>query len=103
MMWLQKALAEFPLAQETITTPDGSIYSLPFIQDGYHIRVAGGLSGLVWMNTTWMKKLGLAAPQTTEELAARAQGVQGEGPERQRQGGRDPVHGRERHPRRDAS
>jgi putative aldouronate transport system substrate-binding protein len=68
MVWLKQSLAQFPEALETVTTPDGTIYSLPFMQDGYHVRVDQAIGGLIWINSTWLKNLGLAAPATTEEF-----------------------------------
>ena len=65
---IKKSLAQFPTAKEAVVTPTGAIYSLPMIQDGFHIRLDGSLGALIWMNSTWLKQLGLAVPQTTEGL-----------------------------------
>jgi putative aldouronate transport system substrate-binding protein len=67
---IKKSLEQFPTAKEAVVTPTGAIYSLPMIQDGYHIRLDGSLTAMIWMNSTWLKQLGLATPQTTEDLAS---------------------------------
>lgn len=63
---LKKLLEERPEVRQSITTTDGNIYTLP--------RIAGGASatwirGPVWINGTWMEKLGIKeVPKTTDEL-----------------------------------
>ncbi|MCL2831733.1 MAG: extracellular solute-binding protein [Treponema sp.] len=57
-------LADNPDIRAMITTPDGNIYSLPFIAKTYHMYFPFKL----WMNTTWMKNLNLKTPTTTEEF-----------------------------------
>ena len=42
----------------SITTPDGHIYSLPYIVD-----VPRDLTGKVWINRTWLEALGLKIPR----------------------------------------
>ena len=44
----------------------------------------------------WLKKLGLEQPKTTEDMRKVLRGVQDQGPERQRQGRRDPAQRRRR-------
>lgn len=64
-----KALKEVPDAVSAITMPDGKIYGLPQINmysvwpgDGVYIRTSQ------MINADWLSKLGLAMPQTTDEL-----------------------------------
>lgn len=47
-----------------ITAPDGNIYSLPNINDCYHCNN----TGKIWINQTWLDKLKLNTPTTTEEF-----------------------------------
>ncbi len=46
------------------TAPDGHIYALPQWADCYHCTYPDKL----WINSTWLKKLGLQVPKTTEDL-----------------------------------
>ena len=46
------------------TAPDGHIYALPQWADCYHCTYPDKL----WINSTWLKKLNLQMPKTTEEL-----------------------------------
>ena len=64
------------------TAPDGKIYGLPQLVECYHCSYAAKL----WLNSKWLKKLGLKQPTTTEELRAGAARVQERRSERQRQG-----------------
>jgi putative aldouronate transport system substrate-binding protein len=63
-VWFKKALAEQEGLREYITAPDGNIYALPNIADEYHTTYPQKL----WINTAWLKKLGLEMPRTTEDL-----------------------------------
>ena len=53
-----------PYFRPAITTPDGNIYTIPGFGECYHCMVRQKL----WMNITWLDKLGLDFPETTEEL-----------------------------------
>ena len=55
-----------PYFRPQITTPDGNIYTLPHFEECYHCSVRQKL----WINTTWLDNLGLAMPDTTEDLEA---------------------------------
>ena len=59
---------EFPVYYESITAPDGNIYSFQTVnRDGvgtYH----GTASYKMWINKTWLDRLGLDMPTTTEEF-----------------------------------
>ena len=61
---IQKFLDENKAYKEESTTPDGHIYALPQWADCYHCSFPNKL----WMNSTWLKKLGLQQPKTPEEL-----------------------------------
>lgn len=61
---VKNAFAQYPLAREAITAPDGQIYGLPEINDCYHCSVAQKL----WIYKPWLDKLGLEVPTTTDEF-----------------------------------
>jgi putative aldouronate transport system substrate-binding protein len=61
---IQKALDSNKTYKEMSTAPDGHIYALPQWADCYHCTYPDKL----WMNSTWLKKLGLQQPKTTEDL-----------------------------------
>lgn len=60
----KKMFDELPIVKDTITAPDGNIYSLPQVNACYHCSVPEKL----WINKTWLDKLGLQMPTTTEEF-----------------------------------
>ncbi|GIP33252.1 ABC transporter substrate-binding protein [Paenibacillus sp. J2TS4] len=53
-----------PTARDVITAPDGNIYALPMVNDCFHCSMGTKM----WINQTWLDKLGLSTPQTTEEF-----------------------------------
>jgi putative aldouronate transport system substrate-binding protein len=61
---IQKALDTNKTYKEMATAPDGHIYALPQWADCYHCTYPDKL----WINSTWLKKLGLQMPKTTEDL-----------------------------------
>ncbi|WBQ03203.1 ABC transporter substrate-binding protein [Kribbella sp. CA-293567] len=61
---IQKQLDSNKTLKEMSTAPDGHIYALPQWSDCYHCTYPDKL----WMNSAWLKKLGLQQPKTTEEL-----------------------------------
>ncbi|MFC7598436.1 ABC transporter substrate-binding protein [Terrabacter sp. GCM10028922] len=61
---IKKAFAETPQWKRIATAPDGKIYGLPQWNDCFHCSYGTKL----WMNSAWLKKLGLKQPTTTEEL-----------------------------------
>lgn len=61
---VKKALEETPEYKKLATAPDGNIYALPQWNDCYHCSYGSKL----WLNTDWLKKLGLEVPKTTEEM-----------------------------------
>ncbi|MEU8224250.1 extracellular solute-binding protein [Kribbella sp. NPDC048915] len=61
---IQKVLDSNKEYKEMSTAPDGHIYALPQWADCYHCTYPDKL----WINSTWLKKLGLQPPKTTEDL-----------------------------------
>ncbi|MDT5029782.1 MAG: putative aldouronate transport system substrate-binding protein [Micromonosporaceae bacterium] len=61
---IQKALDSNKTLKEMSVAPDGHIYALPQWADCYHCTYPDKL----WINSTWLKKLNLQMPKTTEEL-----------------------------------
>ncbi|GAA1578651.1 ABC transporter substrate-binding protein [Kribbella sancticallisti] len=61
---VKKALDAEPEWKAMATAPDGKIYGLPQWVDCYHCSYQGKL----WMNSAWLKKLGLDQPKTTEDM-----------------------------------
>ena len=59
-----EAFAFKPYFRPEITTPDGNIYSLPHFEECVHCSVSQKL----WINQTWLDKLGLPMPGTTAEF-----------------------------------
>lgn len=53
-----------PLIKQAVTAPDGNIYTLPTNRYDDASLVLQGL----WINTDWLKKLGLSMPKTTAEF-----------------------------------
>lgn len=66
---LKKILDENPEYRSMITAPDGHIYSFPWIEElGEGKESIHSVNDMAWINTAWLKKLGLEMPQTTDEL-----------------------------------
>jgi putative aldouronate transport system substrate-binding protein len=61
---IKKALDSNPDFRAMATAPDGKIYGMPQWVDCYHCSYPAKL----WLNSHWLKKLGLKQPKTTEEL-----------------------------------
>lgn len=55
---------EYPQYKKSITTPDGTIYGLPSINDDLH----GGYGPKMWINRIWLETLDMKMPETTEEF-----------------------------------
>ncbi|PYI50780.1 extracellular solute-binding protein [Paenibacillus flagellatus] len=61
---IQEILDNNPSIKKSITAPDGHIYSIPTIVDGMESAL-----GEVWfINKTWLDKLNLQMPTTTEQF-----------------------------------
>jgi len=63
---LEKRFEEKPDWKQSMTAPDGHIYAITQWSECYHCSYPSKL----WMNSDWLKKLGLQQPTTTEELRA---------------------------------
>lgn len=61
---IQQIFKDVPEMRPALTTPDGNIYSLPTGDDNLQNQVGEGL----YINKTWLEKLGLDMPQTVDEL-----------------------------------
>lgn len=61
---VQAMFDQRPLIKKSITTPDGHIYSLPAVEEKYHQYVMDKM----YINKTWLDKLGLPEPTTTDEF-----------------------------------
>ncbi len=62
---LQQVEKDYPDARRLMRSPDKGIYSFPDINDCYHCRASNGRS---YLNTEWLRKVGLDVPSTTEEF-----------------------------------
>ncbi|UQZ86796.1 Lipoprotein LipO precursor [Paenibacillus konkukensis] len=60
----KRVLEEAPYVRDMITTPDGNIYGLPLVNECYHCTQGTKM----WINQTWLDKLGLAMPTTTGQF-----------------------------------
>ena len=65
---MNKVLAEFSDydLREAMTSPDGNIYYMP----GFDPSIAESHFQVMWLNRGWLNKMGLPAPQTTEDFRA---------------------------------
>ncbi|MFD3406544.1 ABC transporter substrate-binding protein [Kribbella sp. NPDC058693] len=61
---VKKALDSTPEWKAMATAPDGKIYGIPQWVDCFHCTYQDKL----WMNSAWLKKLGLQQPKTTEDM-----------------------------------
>lgn len=62
----KKIMEEHDQLKDMITSPDGHIYALPYINEALHnqYRTRG------WINQDWLKAVGMEMPKTTEEFEA---------------------------------
>lgn len=63
---IKAAIEKYPDFKAMTIAPDGKIYGLPQLIECYHCSYPYK----EWMNTSWMKKLGISQPTTTEEFKA---------------------------------
>jgi putative aldouronate transport system substrate-binding protein len=56
---------EYPIAMDVVTLPDGTIYSMPYINDCYHCQF---WDQRMWIHSGWLETLGLSMPETTDDL-----------------------------------
>lgn len=61
---IKKAMEEVSYLKSAMTAPDGNIYALPKVNECLHCTYGQRM----WINTTWLEKLGLAMPTTTDEF-----------------------------------
>ncbi|MEG0579613.1 MAG: extracellular solute-binding protein, partial [Niameybacter sp.] len=61
---LKAVFEELDYLKDALTAPDGNIYGLPSINLAYHVMYPNKL----WLNQTWLEKLNLSEPKTTEEF-----------------------------------
>lgn len=62
---LGQAMKDYPEARKLMVSPDKGIYSFPDFNDCYHCRASNGRT---FLNTEWLRKVGLAVPKTTDEF-----------------------------------
>lgn len=68
---LKKVLDENPIFRKMLTSPDGHIYSFPWIEQlGVGKEAIQAIGGMPFINKTWLDQLGLDMPSTTAELEA---------------------------------
>ncbi|WP_062353985.1 extracellular solute-binding protein [Bacillus kwashiorkori] len=63
---LKKLMDENPEIRKAVTFPDGNIYSLPSIVSPDFLSVR--LASRPWIDQTWLDRLNMKAPETTEEF-----------------------------------
>ena len=63
---LKERWADNPQIKEMMTSPDGNIYGIPAMDSGGMPH--GTISYKLWMNTEWLKNVGMDMPETTEEF-----------------------------------
>jgi putative aldouronate transport system substrate-binding protein len=62
---LQQAMKDYPDSRKLVQAPDKKIYTFPNYNDCYHCRASNGRA---YLNTAWLKQVGLAIPKTTDEF-----------------------------------
>lgn len=66
---LKKVLDENPSYRKLITSPDGHIYSFPWIEQlGTGKEAIQAIGGMPFINKVWLDQLGIEMPTTTEGL-----------------------------------
>ena len=63
-VWLNKFFSMKPSLKASITTPSGSIYSLPDFYTNLYVQYPQK----AWVRQSWLDKLGMKVPTTTDEL-----------------------------------
>lgn len=61
---IKKRMEEIPYYKKSVTAPDGNIYGLPVINECFHCFY----SNKMWVNSDWLKKVGMDVPKTTDEF-----------------------------------
>ena len=62
---MRQAMKDYPETRKLIQAPDKKVYTFPCINDCYHCRASNGRS---FLNTDWIKQVGLDVPKTTDEF-----------------------------------
>ncbi len=70
---LKKLLEKYPDLKKGLTMPDGGIYSFPSFYSPEFLPMLIGTP--LWINQTWLDKLNMKEPETTEEFYAYLQAV----------------------------
>lgn len=73
---IQAALDNYPFFKAMATAPDGNIYGLPQLIECYHCSYANKM----WVNSKWLKALGLEVPKTTDEFKAMLEAFKSQDP-----------------------
>jgi len=60
----KKMFEQMPVVKDSMTAPDGNIYSLPHTNECFHCT----LPRRMWIYEPWLDKLGLKMPTTTDEF-----------------------------------
>ncbi len=61
---IKEMFEKYPDAKKNATMPDGNIYSLPQLNDCFHLYMGKRM----WINQTWLDNLGLEVPTTIDEF-----------------------------------
>lgn len=61
---IKKAMDSVSYLKQGMVAPDGNIYALPKLNECLHCTYGQRM----WINTEWLKKLGLSMPTTTDEF-----------------------------------
>jgi putative aldouronate transport system substrate-binding protein len=61
---IKQAFTDISYLEKAITAPDGNIYAIPSVNECYHCQ----FSAKMWVDSKWLKKLGLSAPKTTDDF-----------------------------------
>lgn len=61
---IKQVLDSNPVYKAVLTAPDGNIYAMSKLNECFHCSYQNKM----WLNTTWLKQLGLSEPKTTEEF-----------------------------------
>lgn len=62
--YIHNVFEQFPMALNLSTMENGNIYSLPSINDAFHVY----MHNRMWINQVWLDNLGLEVPTTTDEF-----------------------------------
>lgn len=61
---IKKAMEDVSYLKQGMVAPDGKIYALPKLNECLHCTYGQRM----WINTSWLEKLGLSMPTTTDEF-----------------------------------